>query len=1343
MNDARHILYRDIESRSTLNLKAVGAWHYAGDPSTAVWCVGYAVDDGPVQIWIPGQPIPEEFHTAAHDPDWLIVAHNDAFERAIEERILAPRYGWPTVPIGQHRCTMAMALAAALPAKLETIAAALDLPIGKDIDGAKVMREMSRPRRARPDEDPRGIYWIDDPEKLRRLIAYNVRDVEVERELYRRLPPLLDSEQALWVLDAAVNRRGFHVDVALAEAANKIVRDRRYAIDRELIILTDGRITSVGQVARIGDYLKERGHHVTGVGKRNVAAVLAHNPNDDVARLLRLRQEGGKSSANKLDALLAMANDDRIHGALKFHGAATGRWSGHGFQPHNLARATPADPEAAIAAVRSGDLARATAIGPPLEVVGSLSRAMICAAPGKSLIGADYSSIEPRVLCWLAGETWKLDAFRKFDATGDLAFENYCLVASRVLGRTVTPDDEEDRQIGKYMDLAFGYGGALGAFRRIAPDADFTDAQVEAFKRQWRAAHPKIVKFWGDLHRMLLRAVRTGKPAALRNLSAEMRGGVLYMRLPSGREVAYPEARIESGQYSDEIVFKDSALGKWRDARGWHGTFTENVVQAISRDLLAAAMQRIEAAGYPIVLHVHDEIVAEVAEDFGSPEDFTRIMLELPAWAEGLPLAAKGSRRARYAKDKNGTKAMDEDEPLIDEDVSSETEGPAAPPPPWDSSETEASTANPLEVASPAVAAAIAAINAAMPSGTIIEHSDGEHDQRGRGQSRGDYGDDLSEKYSGKPYTDRHLRRQGYQLARTFVYELPDGTALYEERRYELRAGIEPTKERPRKTCRFCHCVGGVDLFDTGSRRIIYNWPAIMRDGPDAVVHITEGANKSAALNAAGLLATAVAYHKWEPECVSALAGRHLIYHEDHDLDDDEGRNKGREFSADARKKLAPVAASFRVVPAAHLFRHIGREPWSTCDVKDWLEAGGDAAKITDICRELPDENAATLGEWDAGDDIEPPPPREWLLGNIFCRRFVSSLYGDGGAGKTALRYTQYLALATGKELTGEHVFQRCRVLIVSLEDDDQELKRRIRATRLYHNIDVDEVRGWLFLSAPGNKVGKLMELDNKGRTQRSTLADILDATIIKRKIDLVSLDPFVKSHAVDENMNKQIDAVMEVLTDLTAKHNIAIDIPHHTRKGAADPGNADRGRGASAQKNAGRLIYTLTPMTAEEGKAFGIEDEQRHALIRMDSGKVNIAPKLWKAQWFRLVGVQLDNATELYPHGDNVQTAEPWTPPDVWEDLDAARINRILDKIDAGLADGRRYSDASRAEDRAAWKVVVDEMPEKTEAQAREIIKTWVKNGLLERKKYEDPVQRREQSGLFVCSAKRPSQTE
>jgi hypothetical protein len=209
------------------------------------------------------------------------------------------------------------------------------------------------------------------------------------------------------------------------------------------------------------------------------------------------------------------------------------------------------------------------------------------------------------------------------------------------------------------------------------------------------------------------------------------------------------------------------------------------------------------------------------------------------------------------------------------------------------------------------------------------------------------------------------------------------------------------------------------------------------------------------------------------------------------------------------------------------------------------------------------------LGEWDAGDDIEPPPPRAWLLGNVFARTFLSELIAESGTGKTAVRYAQYLSLSTDRELTGEHVFQRVRVLIVSLEDDDKELRRRILAVRLHYGINAADVRGWLFLSAPRACVGKLLGLDAKGRPVRGTLAATLEAVVVARKIDLVALDPFIKTHSVPENDNTLIDEVAQVLTDLATKYDIAVDIPHHVSKGAADPGNANRGRGASAAKDA------------------------------------------------------------------------------------------------------------------------------------------------------------------------------
>jgi AAA domain len=380
------------------------------------------------------------------------------------------------------------------------------------------------------------------------------------------------------------------------------------------------------------------------------------------------------------------------------------------------------------------------------------------------------------------------------------------------------------------------------------------------------------------------------------------------------------------------------------------------------------------------------------------------------------------------------------------------------------------------------------------------------------------------------------------------------------------------------------------------------------------------------------------------------------------------------------------------------------------------------------------------LGEWDASDDVDPPPPREWLLGNTFCRKYTSSLLGDGGVGKTAVRYAQYLSLATGRPLTGEHVFQRCRVLIISLEDDEDELRRRILAARLHHNIEPEELRGWLFLSAPRAAVGKLMTIDKAGRGIRGRLADEIERVIAARKIDLVGIDPFVKTHSVDENHNALIDDVVQILTDLQTKYNIAVDTPHHTSKGQPEPGNAGRGRGASSMTNAMRLVYTLTPMNPEEAKAFNIKESVRREYIRVDSAKVNITRHLGAARWFHLVGVPLGNETDMYPNGDEVQTVEPWAPPETWGDLPSHTLNQILTDIEDGLSDGNRYTDASKAGDREAWKVVVKHAPHKSERQAREIIRTWVQNDVLVSKSYDNPRTRKQVKGLWLDPSKRPS---
>jgi hypothetical protein len=370
----------------------------------------------------------------------------------------------------------------------------------------------------------------------------------------------------------------------------------------------------------------------------------------------------------------------------------------------------------------------------------------------------------------------------------------------------------------------------------------------------------------------------------------------------------------------------------------------------------------------------------------------------------------------------------------------------------------------------------------------------------------------------------------------------------------------------------------------------------------------------------------------------------------------------------------------------------------------------------------------------DAGDDLEKPLPRAWLLGNLFARKFLSSLFGDGGVGKTALRYAQYLSLATGRPLTGEHVFQRCRVLIVSLEDDLDELRRRIWALRIHYNIEAKELKGWLWLWAPGASGGKLMQLDKFGNAVTGELRDNLEALVRTRNLDLVGIDPFVKAHGIGENNNTGIDMVVQVLVDLCHKLNISADTPHHVNKQNKDsePGDANRGRGASAMKDAARLVYTLNVMTKDEAKAFSIRDEDRWAYVRMDKGKVNITPPSRQAKWFHLIGVRIGNENEIYKHGDEVQTVEPWTPPDVMRGVSTKEMEEILEIIEKGLDGGVRYTDGARAETRAAWKVVKKIVPEMSEQQAREIIRLWVNQKVLVSREYRNPKTFKDEGGLW-----------
>jgi DNA polymerase len=431
-----HVLFRDIETRSTLDLKQVGAHRCATHKTTEVLCIGFAVDDEPAELWTPGNPVPAVFIEAARNRSWVVAAHHDAFESAIEHHILAPLLDWPLVPIRRHRCTQAMALALALPASLDGAAAALGLP-GKDLAEHRRMLAMSKPRKPRGHEDPAlGPYWVEDLDRRQRLHAYCKQDVELLRLLYRKLRPLVPSEQELWELDSIVNARGIAVDLPLVSAALSVEQAIAANLNTRLAKLTDGAVERVTQGERLKAWLEQQGCTLKSLTKDNVAASLVADDSISlpVREALEIRQAGAKASTRKLPKLLACCGADaRARGLMQFHRASTGRWSGQRLQPQNLPRPVTKHVDAAIATLRTGDAKAFSAQHPfPLSTLSDCIRGMLIAPPGHRLIAGDYNAIERRVLAYIAGEHRKIAAHAAFDArTGQ---EPYLIIAADIHG---------------------------------------------------------------------------------------------------------------------------------------------------------------------------------------------------------------------------------------------------------------------------------------------------------------------------------------------------------------------------------------------------------------------------------------------------------------------------------------------------------------------------------------------------------------------------------------------------------------------------------------------------------------------------------------------------------------------------------------------------------------------------------------------------------------------------------------------------------------------------------------------------------------------------------------------
>jgi DNA polymerase len=567
---------------------------------------------------------------------------------------------------------MARALALALPPKLEILAEALDLPAKKDMKGSHLTVTMSCPRRPRRGEDPKGVYYFDEPGKILARERYCDWDVVVETQLLDHdvLHPLSPKQQRIWELNEIISvDRGIPVLVPFAHSMRSVLLSGAKVLQNQLFIATGEQVKS-GHGEAMKNWVIAQGYPIPNLDKTVRAQLLAREDlAPHVRKALVIQGAIKKNSARKILKLLNhIGVDGRVREWSRYHGAGTGRFTSVVIQMHNLDRPTlsPEQFKLAVELVETGDYNEVLKhFEQPLAILGELLRYLISASPGHVLMGADYSAIESCVLAWLANELWKIDAHARYHATRDPADDVYYLLGCRVLdvkvGAHITGNNDaydDIRAVGKVLDLALGFSGAEGALYKFDKNnrLELTDEKAKEYVEAFRREHPNTVNLWNALDAAAIGAVKNRDEVQIcGRIQFICEGQFLFMILPSGRRIAYPQPTLKINKYGRECVsFMDNAQKAWRSYKGgegaWRGTWVENAVQGIARDLLCAAMFRLEKAGYPIVLHVHDELCAEVPVGFGNVEEFVRLMTKLPAWALGLPVSAKGWVRSHFTK---------------------------------------------------------------------------------------------------------------------------------------------------------------------------------------------------------------------------------------------------------------------------------------------------------------------------------------------------------------------------------------------------------------------------------------------------------------------------------------------------------------------------------------------------------------------------------------------------------------------------------------------------------------------------------------------------------------------
>lgn len=648
----------DLETYSSVDLGKSSVYRYAESPDFDILLLGYSADGGEVQVvdLAQGEQIPPAVIGALTDEHVCKWAFNAQFERVCLSRWLR-RNGYPLRneryaapddpcmaylnPAGWH-CTMVWSAYLGLPLSLKDVGAALGLDKQKLTEGKELIRYFCVPGKDGTRRMPASA-----PEKWTTFRAYNLRDVETEMSIQDRLRkyPVPEEVWSQYHLDQQINDRGIGVDRTLVRGAIGIDKRSREELTARLQELT--MLDNPNSVQQMKDWLAANGLQTDTLGKKQVAELLKTAP-EPLKSVLVLRQQLAKSSVKKYQAMEnAVCADGRVRGCFQFYGARTGRWAGRNIQLQNLPQNRMPDLEQARSLVRAGDYdsVRLLYDSTP-DVLSQLIRTAFIPSPGRIFFVADFSAIEARVIAWLAGEQWRQQVF----AEGK---DIYCASASQMFGVPVEKHGVNGhlRQKGKIAELALGYGGSVGALKAMgAIEMGLKEDELKPLVDAWRTANPMIVKLWWEVDRAVTRAVSDKTAAETHSIRFTCQSGMLFITLPSGRRLAYVRPRIGENQFGGSAItyMGTNATKQWARLESYGPKFVENIVQAISRDILCYAMQALRDCA--IVAHVHDEVILE-ADPGMSLEAVCERMGRTPPWAQGLLLRADGYATPFYKKD--------------------------------------------------------------------------------------------------------------------------------------------------------------------------------------------------------------------------------------------------------------------------------------------------------------------------------------------------------------------------------------------------------------------------------------------------------------------------------------------------------------------------------------------------------------------------------------------------------------------------------------------------------------------------------------------------------------------